>query len=181
MPESNPWTRLGSKTVYSNPWMTIREDEVIRPDGTKGVYSVMETRAATGVVALTPERELYLVGQYRYPTNVYSWEIIEGGADPGEIPLETAQRELREEAGLEAASWSPLGHEVHMSNCISSERAYLFLAEDLRLVGSNPDATEILQIKKVPFDEALRMVDTGEIVDALSILGILLANRVQSL
>lgn len=158
--------------VYENPFMKIREDRVIRPDGKEGLYGVVDTRYATGVVALTESQEIFLVGQYRYPTDMYSWEIIEGGSDPGESPLEAIKRELVEEAGLTAERWTQLGPEFHLSNCITSERAYVFLAENLKDVGAAPEGTEVLQLKKVPFAEALEMVRTGEIVDALSIVGI---------
>ena len=177
MSTRNPWKRIESRTVYANPWLSLREDRVIRPDGKPGIYTVVETRVATGVVALTPDEEIYLVGQYRYPTDEYSWEIIEGGSDPGEDPLETAKRELREEAGLAAKQWAPLGGEIHLSNCISSEVGRLYIACDLIEVAPEPDGTEVLQIKKIPFAEALEMVDAGEIKDALSILGILRAAR----
>jgi len=177
MSEQNPWKTLSSRMVYENPWIRIREDKVIRPDGDEGIYGVMDTRVATGVVALTEDLRVWLVGQYRYPTEMYSWEIPEGGTDPGEEPLEAIQRELKEETGLTAKRWSRLGGEVHLSNCISSEYGYLFMAEDLEQGDSNPDGTEILQVKSVPFAEALAMVDDGTIVDAISIMGLLRAER----
>ncbi|MFP6582983.1 MAG: NUDIX hydrolase [Candidatus Hydrogenedentota bacterium] len=177
MPFGNPWKTVKSRIVYKNPWISVREDEVIQPNGTPGIYGVLDTRIANGVVALTPEREVYLVGQYRYPNDVYSWEIIEGGTDEGEEPLECAKRELKEEAGLIAQTWHLLGHEIHMSNCVTSEVGYLFIAEDLMETESDPDDTEILQIRKVPFTDAIAMVESGEIVDAFTIIGLLLAER----
>lgn len=177
MSEKNPWKTLSSREVYCNPWLRLREDKVIKPNGTNGVYGVVETKIATGVVAITKDEQIYLVGQFRYPTNVYSWEIPEGGAEKGELPLEAAKRELREEAGVEASSWEQLGSEVHLSNCISNERSFLFLARDLREVGTDPDDTEVLSVKKLPFAEAVSMVDSGKIFDAMSIIGILRAAR----
>lgn len=177
MSEENPWKVTGTRIVYENPWITVREDQVIRPDGGPGIYGVIEAKVATGVVALTPGNEIYLVGQYRYPVNRYSWEIIEGGAEADESPLDAAKRELREEAGLSARSWAPLGGDVHLSNCFSAEVGKLFIARDLEEVPSSPDATEVLQVKKVPFAEALALVHSGEITDSLSIIGILRAER----
>lgn len=177
MKTDNPWKKLYSKTIYTNSWLTLREDKVIRPDGKEGIYSVVDTRIATGVLALTPQRDIYLVGQFRYPTNVYSWEIVEGGSDPGEDALETAKRELQEEAGLIAAKWTPLGSVIHLSNCISSEIGYFFIAEELTQTQARPDATELLQIKKVPFEECLAMADSGEINDAMSLIGIYRLDR----
>lgn len=177
MSDENPWKTLSTKTVYQNPWITVREDQVIRPDGNPGIYGVVQTRIATGVVALTETDDIYLVGQYRYATEMYSWEIIEGGADPGEAPLAAAKRELAEEAGLEAADWSQLGGELHLSNCHSSEIGFLYIARGLRQVPSSPEGTEVLKIKKAPFAEALADVENGKIVDGMSIIGILLAEK----
>ncbi|MDC0358298.1 NUDIX hydrolase [Oligoflexia bacterium] len=176
MSNENPWKTVGSKVVYENQWITVREDQVIRPDGAAGIYGVVETRIATGVVALSEDNQIYLVGQYRYPIETYSWEIVEGGAE-SETPLEAAQRELQEEAGLLAAKWTQLGEEVHLSNCVSAEVGVLFLAKELSTVAPNPDGTEVLALRKVPFSEAVAMVDNGEITDAMSIIGILRAEK----
>lgn len=173
MSEKNPWKTESSSLIYENPWMKVREDQVVRPDGQRGIYGVVETRAATGVIALTPEESIVLVGQYRYPTDCYSWEIPEGGAEAGESPLAAAKRELREETGLRAGSWESLGGLVHLSNCISAESAYLFLATDLQQETANPDSFEVLQMKEVPLSDAIAMVDDGRITDAVSIIGIL--------
>lgn len=177
MTTKNPWKTIRSTRVYSNSWMSVREDDVIRPDGREGIYGVVETRAASGVVVLTPERDVYLVGQYRYPTEMYSWEIVQGGADEGEDPLTACKRELREETGLIAQQWNQLGGEVHLSNCISSERGYLYIAEDLSETEASPEGTEVLQVKTVTFEEALDMVESGAIADAMSIIGIYQAEK----
>jgi 8-oxo-dGTP pyrophosphatase MutT (NUDIX family) len=170
----NPWKKISSTQIYKNDWLTLREDQVVRPDGEPGIYSVVETRIATGVVALTEGGDVYLVGQYRYPLDCYSWEIPEGGTHDGESPIAAAQRELREEAGLEADHWLQLGGELHLSNCFSSERGYLYLARGLREVASSPEPTEILQVKRLPFAEALAMVKEGEIKDTISIIALLM-------
>lgn len=176
--EPSPWTTLATRLIYTNTWMTVREDRVLRPDGREGIYGVMEARPATGVVALTDQLEVWLVGQWRYPTGNYSWEIIEGGADPGELPEEAARRELLEEAGLSARDWELLGGEVHLSNCITAERAWIYLARGLALESApTPEATERLQLRRVPLVEALRRIDSGEIVDAVSVIGLLRAAR----
>jgi len=176
-PESNPWKTLSSEVKYQNPWISVREDQVIRPDGKPGIYGVVDCRVATGVVALTDDDEVYLVGQYRYALDCYSWEIIEGGAEVDEDPVEACKRELQEEAGLAAAHWEPLGHELHLTNCHSSERGFLYVARGLTHVGAAPEGTEQLQVKKVPWAEAVAMVERGEINDAFSIMAILLYER----
>jgi 8-oxo-dGTP pyrophosphatase MutT (NUDIX family) len=156
----------------------VREDQVLAPSGKPGIYGVVEPRLAVGVVALTDQHEIFLVGQYRYPLDVYSWEIPEGGGEENESALVTAQRELQEEAGIIAASWEPLGGEVHISNCYTSERGYLFLARDLTSVTAAPDETEELALKKIPFRDALSMVEDGVITDSLSIIAILRTARI---
>ena len=128
----NPWQRRGSRLVYSNQWITVREDDVITPGGTPGIYGVVETRIATGVVALTEKNEIYLVGQYRYPVDEYSWEIPEGGSERDEDPMVTAKRELREETGLEAEFWEQLGGEIQRARLEKQfiEEHYLSLSEE---------------------------------------------------
>ncbi len=176
-PFANPWKTLETRNVYTNDWISVREDQVIRPDGNPGIYGVVDTRIATGIVALTPDHDVYLVGQYRYPTEVYSWELVEGGTDIGENPLDAAKRELAEEAGLIAHTWRTLADGIQISNCISSEFASIYIATDLEETESNPDGTEQLQVKRVPFSKTLAMVDTGEITDSISIMGILMTER----
>ena len=177
MSEKNPWTTLSSREVYSNPWLTLREDQVLRPNGSPGIYSVVSTRVAAGVVVLTPERDIVLVGQYRYPTETYSWEMIAGGTDDDEEPLEAAKRELAEEAGLTAKTWHHVGVDLQLSNCITSEFGQVYIAQDLEDTDLAPDDTEELQLKRIPFDEALAQVESGEIFDGFSVIGILLAER----
>ena len=174
--EDNPYKTLESKVVYKNPWISVREDKILRPDESEGIYGVVETRIATGVVALTPENEIYLVGQYRYTLQEYSWEIIEGGVDDNEEPLAAIKRELKEEAGIEAEHWEPLGHELALSNCVTSEIGYLYLARGLTVGEPSPDVTEVLAVKKIPLKEAYQMVQRGEIKDTMSIIGILQAS-----
>lgn len=172
-PEGNPWRTLSSREIYENPWVRLREDAVTRPDGEPGIYSVIEMRAATGVVAIDAEGNVVLVGQWRYPTQRYSWEIIQGGAEPGEEPLAAIQRELREEGGLGAARWEQLGAEVQLSNCVSDELGYLYLARDLSELGApEPDGTEVLALKRIPFADALAQALSGEISDGMSVMGL---------
>lgn len=169
----NPWKTLGTREVYANPWIRVREDRVLCPSGEEGVYGVVETRLAVGVLALNDDKDLYLVGQYRYPIERYTWEIIEGGSEAGEAGLVTAQRELEEETGLTAGSWRKLGGDIQLSNCFSSEIGILYVATDLVEGRPNPDDTEVLQVKRVPFVEALELVLKGDIQDGLSIIGIM--------
>ena len=107
--ERGPWRVLGTREVYLNPWIRVREDKVLRPDGEPGIYSVVEFQPAVGIIALTNDEQIYLVGQYRYPTGTCSWEFISGYCEPGEELLVAARRELSEETGLTATRWTALG------------------------------------------------------------------------
>ena len=167
----NPWEQVSARVVYENPWILVREDEVVRPDGLPGIYGVVHFKnVAVGILAVS-EESLYLVGQFRYPLGVYSWEIPEGGCPEGEDPLEAARRELEEETGLRARRWTRMG-EAHLSNSVSDELAVWFLAEGLEQGEHRPEGTERLLVRRVSLGEAREMVGSGKITDALSILAI---------
>ena len=168
-----PWRRHRRHVAYENAWITIWHDEVTRPDGNPGIYGVVHfANAAVGVVALDDRDRVLLVGQHRYALDTYSWEIPEGGVPFDEDPLDGARRELLEETGYEADMWRELVR-FDLSNSVSDEQGVAFLATGLRAGTARPDGTEDLAIRWVPFDEALAMVERGEIRDALSQLGLL--------
>jgi len=172
MDTSNPWKTVDKNVVYDNAWIRVREDNVIRPDGSPGIYGIVQYKnKAIGILPIDEDGYVYLVGQYRYPLEQYSWEIPEGGCPEGEEPLEAAQRELLEETGLTADTWKLLGT-AHLSNSVSNEEAFWFLATGLKQGLAQPDGTEKLEYKRVQFDQALQMVANGEITDALSVLAI---------
>lgn len=178
-PTTSPWTTRSSREVYRNRWMTVREDEVVTPTGTDGVYGVVSKDLALGVVAVDDRDRVVLVGQWRYPLDRYSWELPEGGRDGGEDPLEGIRRELAEEAGLAAATWELLTHRpVALSNSVTDEEGLLWLATDLTQVeATSGDPTEDLRVARVPFDVAVAACVDGRIDDAMSVLGLLLADR----
>lgn len=168
----SPWRTLASREVYDNAWISVREDAVVRPDGEQGIYGVVHFKnLAIGILAIEGEF-IYLVGQYRYPLDRYSWEIPEGGCGEGEDPLAAARRELEEETGLRAANWEKLG-EAHLSNSVSDEFAIWFLATGLTQGEHRPEGTEQLKVRRVTFQEASAMVHSGEMTDALSLLAIM--------
>jgi 8-oxo-dGTP pyrophosphatase MutT (NUDIX family) len=177
-PERNPWRRVSRRTVYENPWIEIHHDDVIRPDGQPGIYGVVHFRHyATGVVPLDTATDLVLlVGQWRYALDRYSWEIPEGGADFDEDPEEAARRELAEETGYTGGTWRLLC-EADLSNSVSDEVAYAYVATDLVPGTAAPEPTEQLQMRWVPFDETLAMIERGEIRDALTIMPLLTLAR----
>lgn len=168
----NPWTIVSTRKVYENNWISVREDAVVQPDGERGIYGVVHFRnIAIGVLAVEDDF-IYLVGQYRYPLEKYSWEIPEGGCGEGEDPLGAAQRELEEETGLRAKHWRKLG-ESYLSNSVSDELAIWFIATELIQGERRPEGTEQLEVRRVAFEDALRMVLSGEISDAISQLAIM--------
>jgi 8-oxo-dGTP pyrophosphatase MutT (NUDIX family) len=170
--DENPWQTRSSRVVYDNPWIRVREDQVIHPDGQPGIYGVVHYKnIAIGILPIDAEGRIHLVGQYRYPLNRYSWEIPEGGCPEDEEPLAAAQRELLEETGLQARNWKLLG-ESHLSNSVSDEKALWFLATDLIEGKAEPEGSEVLRRKLVPLEEALRMIEHGDITDALSIIAL---------
>lgn len=170
--EKNPWTQVSRQVAYQNPWIVVYHDDVIRPDGQPGIYGMVHYRnRAVAVIPFDREERVLLVGQYRYTLSCYSWEVPEGGAAEGEDPLEAARRELAEETGFSAANWRLLLR-AHLSNSVSDEEAFCYLATDLREGQACPEGTEELRLRWVHFAEALDMIDRGEISDALTILSL---------
>jgi len=175
--EPSPWQTVKRTEVYSNPWIRLEQHDVIRPDGAKGIYGLVDpTHRALGVVALDENNQIYLVGQYRYTLNRYSWEIPEGGGHPDKDPQREAARELKEETGLVAAHWQHL-MSLDTSNCFTSEIADVFLARKLTQSEACPEPTEKLKVIRVPFKTAFEAVLNGEITDAISVAAILYVQR----
>jgi len=170
----NPWTTLDSREVYRNPWIAVREDQVLNPRGGPGIYGVVEFQnRAVGVIPIDDEDHTWLVGQYRYPHHSYEWEIPEGGCPAGESLEACAARELREETGLVASELSLLLGDVQLSNSASDEKAYLFVARGLTQLDADPEDTEQLALRRLPLREAIEMALDGRIRDAMSVIGLL--------
>ena len=174
----NPWRTLGSEVKYHNPWISVREDQVLNPGGGRGIYGVVSMKnKAIGIIPLDADGNTWLVGQYRYALNEYSWEIPMGGG-PVELDiLQSAQRELREETGLTAARWTRIAR-LHTSNSVTDEEGFVFLAEDLTMGEVEPEETEDLRLWKLPLAEAVRMVMDDRITDGVSVAGLLKAEKV---
>lgn len=169
----NPWRTHSSQEVFDNPYVKIIRNEVTRPSGRPGVYSVISfKRVAVAIIPVDEEGCTWLVGQYRYPHDTYEWEVPEGGAEPGEDPEDCARRELREEAGLIAGTLTPILH-MQLSNSTTNEISHSFLATNLTPTEPEPDETEQLAIHRLPLAEAYAMVLRGEIRDALSVATLL--------
>jgi len=171
--QKNPWKKKSSQVVYDNPWISVYHDEVITPTGSDGIYGRVEFKnKAIGIIPLDDENNTWLVGQYRYSIDEYSWEIPMGGGPLAEDRLASAKRELQEETGISAKEWKYLMR-IHTSNCVTDEEGFVYIARDLSFGETSFDNTEDLKIKKVALKEALKMVNDGSITDAISIAGIL--------
>jgi 8-oxo-dGTP pyrophosphatase MutT (NUDIX family) len=170
---SNPWTTLSSRQIYENPWISLREDQVLRPDGRSGIYGVVHFKnRAVGVLPVDDEGRVWLVGQHRYPLDIYSWEIPEGGCPESETPEATAIRELREETGLIAGRLE-LVATAHLSNSVSDEVAYIYRATELIEGPVEPEGCERIDVRRVEWREAWSMLRRGEITDSMSVIALL--------
>lgn len=173
MSEQNPWKTLSNKLIYDNKWISVTEYQVINPSGGEGIYGEVHFKNyAIGIVAIDEDDKIWLVGQYRFPLKQYSWELPEGGGPLNTAPLDSAKRELLEETGLVADEWSEILR-MHLSNSVSNELAILYLAKGFTQYDAQPEETEDLQVKKIPFEDAYQMVINGEITDAMSVAAIL--------
>jgi 8-oxo-dGTP pyrophosphatase MutT (NUDIX family) len=171
--QSNPWKKISSELKYENPWISLTEYNVITPAGTNGIYGKVHFKnIAVGVIAIDQDDHTYLVGQYRFPLDLYSWEIPEGGCPEGTDWLTAAKRELKEETGFEAGKWTEILH-MHVSNSVSDEFSVVYVAEDLIAGAAEPEETEDLKIIKMPFKQALDWVMEGKITDSISVAAIL--------
>lgn len=178
----NLWKTLSSKEVYNNKWIQVVEHQVINPAGGNGIYGKVHFKnKAIGIIALDQHNNTWLVGQWRYTLNEWSWEIPEGGGPLQDDTLESAKRELKEETGLVAQHWTMI-QRTHLSNSVSDEEGFLFLAEDLTQYETELEDSEAdMKVWKLPFAEALQMVLDGKITDSLTVMGILKVARIKGI
>lgn len=163
------WRMLSSKTVYKNPFMKIRKDKVVRPNGVAAPYYVLDRPSSFSIIIpLDKNLKTYLVGQYRYPTNFYSWEFPMGGVS-GLSPLKMAKRELKEETGLLAKKWQKIGQfQVAPGHC--SQEAFVFVACELKQGEPEPEENEFLEVKKMSIKRVGEMIAEGKILDGPTIV-----------
>lgn len=173
MSQENPWKTLTNELIYDSPWIKLTKHDVLNPAGNPGIYSVVHFKnLAIGIIPLDENYNTWIVGQYRYPINQYSWEIPEGGGKLDVEPLESAKRELLEEAGITAKKWTKI-QEIHLSNSATDEFGILYLAQGLSFEAPQPEETEQLEIKKIPFEKLYQMVLDGKITDGLTVTAVL--------
>ncbi len=174
MSENNsPWETLSGELIYENDWIRLDEYQVINPSGGDGIYGKVSFKnKAIGIIPVDDDLNTWLVGQYRYTLNAYSWEIPMGGVPMNEDSEEGALRELKEETGLIAKKLDLIS-KIHTSNSVTDEVGTIYLATELTEGEAEFDETEVIVIKKMPFKQALDWVLEGKITDSLSIAGIL--------
>src|SRR5262245_39467335 len=165
-----PWQVVSRQQVYDNRWIRLTHHEVINPAGQLGINGTNAIKNPDIVIVpVDGDMDTYLISQYRYGLDAYSWEIPEGGGLVGTDPQAAAARELAEETGLRAARWQKMV-EGELSNSVTDEQFIGFLAWDLAQGAAAPEPSEELQVQRLPLVEAFAMVEAGEIRDALSIL-----------
>ncbi len=169
----NPWTVLHKKNIYDNNWIEVSHHEVLNPNRNEGIYGLVHFKnLAIGIVPYDSEGNIWLVGQYRFPIQQYSWEIVEGGGQIGIDPILSAQRELLEETGIVAQKYLKIV-EMHLSNSVSDELGMVFLVTNLTFQQAEPEDTEQLTVIKIPFETAYLALQNGEITDSLSVAALL--------
>lgn len=167
------WQTITNTRVYENPWLEIQHHEVVNPSGNDGIYGVVHFKnLAIGIIPLDEKGNTWIVGQHRYPLKTYSWELPEGGGAINEKPIESAKRELKEEVGIKATKWTKL-MEIHTSNSVTDEHAFVFVAQDLTFGETEHDETEDITIRKIHFSELVEMVMNDEITDSITIAAVL--------
>jgi len=171
-----PWKTLSTKPIYQNRWLALREDLVEMPDGRTTIYGVVSCGNCVGILPFVDPDTVLLIRQYRYVAGRPTWEMPTGGVHAGESLEDAAQRELGEEIGYRAGRLTRVST-YHTSKSIMDETANLFLAEGLTRLSLPPDDTEFIEVRPFPFAKALRMVLSGEVLDGMTIIAVLLASR----
>lgn len=169
---------VSSEKVFEGRIIKVKVDRVEMPDGSAATRELVEHPGGVGIVAITDKDEIILVEQYRKPLDKAIYEIPAGKLDPGEHHRTCGIRELEEETGLSAKVFDYMGF-IYPSPGFTDEVTHVYLAKELTQGETHPDDDEFLDVKKVPFDTALKMVMDGEINDAKSVFGILKYNMMR--
>ncbi len=172
-----PWKTISTKPIYSNRWLSLREDVAELPDGRTTIYGVVTCGDCVGVLPFVDSDTVLLIQQYRYVARQVTWEMPTGGVHSGESTEEAAQRELAEEIGYRAGHLIPISA-YHTSKSVMDETAHLYIGEGLVKLDRPPrDETEFIEVRPFPFRDVLQMVLSGEIVDSMTLIAVLLAAR----
>lgn len=175
---TNPYITKSSKTVYQNPWIRIREDEIVRPDGSDGIYGVVESNNSVIVAVLNENQEILLVNSYSYPAQRWHWELPGGGGNSEEDYIEASKRELIEETGIDASRWMLLA-ETRVCDGLMTEKMATMLATGITM-GDRPvsdDSQLIRDMKFVSLDEVYEMIKRDEIDEGQTLTALYLVER----
>lgn len=180
MKQNGPWQIISTKPVYENPWIKVREDNVIRSDGKPGIFGVITMISGVSVLPITDDNYVYMTEEYRYGIKRNSIETASGGIESGATPLETAKKELEEETGLSAKEWIDCGYVDPFTSVVYSPQ-YLFIAKGLKQGKSHVEGTEVITMHKLHFDEVYQMVLDSEITHSPTCVLILRAKQMLGL
>jgi 8-oxo-dGTP pyrophosphatase MutT (NUDIX family) len=177
MTNDNPWKTVSSKTVYENPWIRVREDNVVRPDGTSGIYGVMESNDSVMTIALNEKNEVFLIRAFSYPVSSWSWELPGGGGDNEHAEI-AAKRELAEETGIVAQTWTSLG-KTRVCNGLMTERTHYYVASDIEIQEriESDDHHFISDGQFYSLNRIDEMIISGDIDDGQTITGLYLLKK----
>jgi ADP-ribose pyrophosphatase len=172
------FTLKDSKLIYSGRVVDLAAETIMLPDGKEISREIVRHPGATAIVPMISPSKVVLLRQFRHCAGKVLWEIPAGTLEPGEEPIECAGRELMEETGYRAGELTSMGG-FYPSPGICNEYLYLFLATRLEPCETDLDSDEQITVHKVPLDEAFRKIDSGEIVDAKTIVGLLKLGRME--
>ena len=172
-----PWTINATREAYRGGLIAVNEDEVTKPDGSRGTYSTVRLKDGVGVLAVDDAGHAYFAKEFRYAIGRESVEIVGGGIDEGESPEEAARRELREELGLEAEEFTELGTIQPVTSLVNSWST-LFLARKLRGVEKEGGGvSEVIETVRMPLAEAVAQALSGELIHSTTCLLVLRAHH----
>lgn len=175
-----PWKKLSERAIYSNRWLSLREDQVKLPDGRQTIYGVVTCGNCVGVLPFLDSTTVLLVKQYRYVAKRVTWEMPTGGVHPGESFEEAAQRELGEEVGYRAGRLQWISS-YHTSKSVMDETAHLYVGQELAELKLESDDTEFIEVRPFPLEKVLEMVLASEILDSMTVIAVLHAARMKGI
>jgi len=179
MKQYGPWQIKESNSIYSDPFVDLQVDQVIRPDGKDGQHVVVTIKPGVCVIAMDEDQNVYLTKEFHYAVGRDSLEAVSGGIEPGDEALATAKRELQEEIGLIAETWQHLTTVDPFTSCMKSPTE-VYLATDLTSTEASPEGTELIETVIMPLDQAIKEIFDGTITHAPSCVALLMVDRLQS-